>query len=150
MLFLFWQIIMFQVSFNCLFPILALPPFIAICNAMYPDCRCSILAKCSMIAQCPTYFFSLLGSSIVVLKHCFSFLCPYYQVIPVRRINWIFRVWLLSVLLLCTIGYVWLHADLFLLWLHGLHLLCILLDAWDGGLPCCLVLCPPHIQIHQV
>ncbi|AQL08195.1 Transmembrane 9 superfamily member 4 [Zea mays] len=72
------------------------------------------------------------------------------QVIPMRRINWIFRIRLLPVLLLCAIGYVWLHADIFLLWLHGLHLLCILLDAWDGGLPCLLVLCPPHIQIYQV
>ena len=72
------------------------------------------------------------------------------QVVPMWRINWFLCLWLLPVLLLCTIGYVWFHADIFLLWLHGLHLLCILLDAWDGWLPRCLVLCPPHIQIHQV
>lgn len=72
------------------------------------------------------------------------------QVVPMRRINRFLCIWLLPVLLLCTIGYVWLHADILLLWLHGLHLLCILLDARDGGLPCRLVLCPPHIQIHQV
>ncbi|ONL95783.1 Transmembrane 9 superfamily protein member 1 [Zea mays] len=72
------------------------------------------------------------------------------QVIPLRRINWVFRVRLLPVLLLCAIRHVWLHADIFLLWLHGLHLLCILLDARDGGLPRRPVLCPPHIQINQV
>lgn len=67
-----------------------------------------------------------------------------------RRINRFLCLWVLPLLLLCTFGYVWLHADIFLLWLHGLHLLCILLDAWDGGFPCRLVLCPSHIQIHQV
>jgi len=105
--------------------------------------ECRLLLKRKMVDQ--TSILPLLAFWVKCSADLFVL-----QVIPMRRINWIFRVRLLPVLLLCAIRYVWLHADIFLLWLHGLHLLCILLDAWDGGLPCGLVLCPPHIQIYQV
>lgn len=72
------------------------------------------------------------------------------QIIPMRRFNWIIYLCLLSVLLLCTLRYVWIHADLIFLWLHGLHMLWFLLDAWNCWIPCSVVLCSSHIPIHKV
>lgn len=65
-------------------------------------------------------------------------------------INWPVYLCLLPILLLCPFGYVWLHANLVLLRLHGLHLLWLLSHARDGGFPCCFALCSPHLQVNQV
>ncbi|RRT48104.1 hypothetical protein B296_00022346 [Ensete ventricosum] len=67
-----------------------------------------------------------------------------------RRINWPICIWILLLLLLCTLRHVRVYADIFLFWVHGLHLLRVLPNAWDGWLPCCFALCAPHISIHQV
>lgn len=72
------------------------------------------------------------------------------QIIPMWWFNWIIYLCLLSVLLLCPLRYVWFHADLIFLWIHGLHMLWFLLDAWNCWIPCIIVLCPSHIPIHQV
>lgn len=72
------------------------------------------------------------------------------QVFPLWWINWLVHLWLLPVLLLCTIRHVWFHANFVLLRLHGLHLLWLLSHARCCRFPCLAALCPPHIQVHQV
>lgn len=59
-------------------------------------------------------------------------------------------LWLLPVLLLCTLGYVGFHANLFLFRVHGLHLLWILSDARNCRLPRRPVLCSPHLPVDQM
>lgn len=73
-----------------------------------------------------------------------------YQVISLWRFHWLVYLWVLPVLLLCTVRYVRLHADLFLLRVHGLCLLCFLPYAWSCWLSCFFVLCTPHISLHKV
>ena len=72
------------------------------------------------------------------------------QVFPLRRINWPFHLWLLLVLLPCTIRYVRFHANIVLLWVHGLHLLWFLSHAWGCRFPCIFILCSSHIPIYQM
>lgn len=72
------------------------------------------------------------------------------QVIPVCGINRPVHLRLLLVLLLRTVRYVRFHANLFLLRLHGLHLLRFLSHAWGCWFPCIAFLCPSHIPLDQV
>lgn len=72
------------------------------------------------------------------------------QIIPMWWFNWLIYLCLLSVLLLCPLRYVWIHADLIFLWIHGLHMLWFLLNAWNCWIPSSVVLCSSHIPIHQV
>lgn len=70
------------------------------------------------------------------------------QIIPMWWFNWVIYLCLLSVLLLCTLRHVWIHADLIFLRIHGLYMLRFLLNAWNCWIPCCFALCPPHLSIH--
>nr|ABK21063.1 unknown [Picea sitchensis] len=64
------------------------------------------------------------------------------------RINWFVCVWILLLLLLCTIGYDWLHASVILLWIHGLHMLWLLPNAGNCWIPVFFTFCSPYIPIH--
>lgn len=72
------------------------------------------------------------------------------QVFPLWWINWPIHIWLLFVLLLCTIRYEWFHADIVLLWIHGLHLLWFFPHAWKCRFPSISVFCASHISVNQV
>lgn len=72
------------------------------------------------------------------------------QVFPLWWINWLIHIWLLLVLLLCTIRYEWFHADIFLLWIHGLHLLWFFPHVWDCWFPSISFFCASHISDNQV
>ena len=72
------------------------------------------------------------------------------QVIPVWGINGSVHLRLLLVLLLWTVRYVGFHANLFLLRIHGLHLLRFLSHARGRWFPCIAFLCPSHIPLNQV
>lgn len=91
-------------------------------------------------------FFScyICPSSVV---HLYMFIV---QGFPLWWINWVVHLWLLLILLLCTVGYERFHADFLLLWVHGLHLLRFLPHARDSRFPCFSVFCPSHISLNQV
>lgn len=72
------------------------------------------------------------------------------EVVSLWRFNWSIYIWILLVLLPCSIRHVGLHADIFLLRVHGLHLLWFLPHAWYDWLPCRPLVCSPHLPIHQV
>lgn len=73
-----------------------------------------------------------------------------FQVFPLWWINWLVHLWLLLVLLLCTIRYEWFHADLLLLWIHGMHLLWFLSHAWYCWFPSITIFCSSYISLNQV
>lgn len=66
------------------------------------------------------------------------------------RINWSVCVCLLLVLLPCSFRHVRIYADVLLLWLHGLHLLWLLPNAWYSGLPRRIAVCTSYLPIHQM
>ena len=72
------------------------------------------------------------------------------QIFSMWWINWHLYLCLLPVLLLCTLRYVWVYANLIFLWLHGLHLLWFLPHAWNCRFPCSFTICASHLSIHQV
>lgn len=78
-----------------------------------------------------------------------SFWCS-YQVFPLWWINGYIHICLLLVLLPRKIRYVWFHANLVLLRLHGLHMLWFLSHARDNRIPCISVLCPPYLPFNQM
>lgn len=84
----------------------------------------------------------------VIITDPFS--CIFWQIVPMRWINWFVYLWILLVLLPCPFRYVWVHANHFLLWIHGLHLLWLLSHAWNCRLSCGLTLCSSHIPVYQV
>lgn len=70
-----------------------------------------------------------------------------------------FRLWwfnrsipihVLLVLLLHLVRYIRLHANIFLLWLHGLHLLRFLPHGWHYRFPGIIDLCSSHLPFNQV
>lgn len=67
---------------------------------------------------------------------------------------WIYELvylWLLSILLLCTIRHHRLHADLFIfLWLHGCCMACFFPNARNHCFPFCSLLCVPYLLFNQV
>lgn len=72
------------------------------------------------------------------------------QIFSLRWVNWLIYLCVLFVLLLCSLRYVWVYANIIFLWLHGLCLLWLLPDAWKCRLSSRFAFCPPHISIHQV
>lgn len=66
------------------------------------------------------------------------------------RINWCFYLWILCLLLFCTIRYDRLHANIFFLWLHDLHMLWFLPHARNSWFPCFFTVCPPYIPLNKV
>lgn len=72
------------------------------------------------------------------------------QVGPLWRLHRHIHTLLLCVLLSCKIRYVRFHADIILLWLHGLHLLWVLPHVGHCRFPGISAVCEAHISLHKV
>ena len=66
------------------------------------------------------------------------------------RVYWCIHLWVLLILLFCTIRYDWLHANIIFLWVYGLHMLWFFPDAWNCWLPCLFTVCSPHISLNKM
>ena len=73
-----------------------------------------------------------------------------WQVLPVWWFHRVIYLWLLLILLLCTLRYVRFHANIIFLRLYGLHLLWVLSHAWNRRFSRCTLLCSPYISINQM
>lgn len=93
------------------------------------------------------YLFFLLYSHLLFVLPLFIHL---FQIFCLRWIDWHIYLCLLPILLLCTLWYVRIHADLIFLWIHGLHLLWFLPHAWNHRFPCSFAIRPSHLPVHQV
>ncbi|CAF2258576.1 unnamed protein product [Brassica napus] len=71
-------------------------------------------------------------------------------IIPMRWVDRFVYLRLLLILLLRTIRHVWIHANIVLLRVHGLHLLRVLLNARDCRLPRCTFLRSSHLPVYQM
>jgi len=79
------------------------------------------------------------------------FICfIWWQVFSLWRINWLIYICLLLLLLLRTHRYVWFHANLLHIWVHGLHLFWLLPYAGHCRLSCSFAFCPACIWFNQV
>ena len=72
------------------------------------------------------------------------------QVCALWRLNWRVHPSVLLRLLPQKIIHVRIHADVILLWLHGLRQLWVLPHAGDSGVSSFLALCPAYLSLHQV
>lgn len=72
------------------------------------------------------------------------------QIFSLWWFNWLIYLRLLFVLLLRSLRYVWVYANIIFLRLHGLCLLWLLPDAWSYWFSSSFAFCAPHISVYQV
>ena len=108
-----------------------------------------LLQRHCMISHVMKFFLTL--GFLVCVVGALNYICDCsYQVFPMWWINRFIHLCLLLVLLLCAVEYVWFHANLVLLWVHGLHMLWFLSHAWDRRFSRCSVLRPSYLPLNQV